>query len=72
MGSCYEDRQQLADKIDDEGGLESFLYYGIRAEDVPMSDTPLRMTIWKLLRAWEAYQLVANEFTSLLPDPYEQ
>lgn len=69
MSSRYEDRQELASKIDYEGGLNSFLEYGFDPHDCPEHDDNLYLTAVELMKAWRAYHKWALAFNKMLPDP---
>lgn len=64
--SRYASRQELANKIDYEGGLcEAAFGYGIDADDMPEGDTEL-FEAWKRL---DACRPVIDAVSKLLPDP---
>lgn len=65
---AYDNREELAGKIDWEGGLEDALDYGIKLDDLPEDDTELR-TAWEpMQKAWEEFQRLADPVRELLPD----
>lgn len=68
--SKYESRQELADKIDYEGGLESFLHYGFDStRDVPEGDDELEDLATTMMIRWREYQGAAGYFEAALPEP---
>lgn len=69
--SSYETRQELANKIDYEGGIEEMLHYGLRDSDLPKDDIELRGSFDDMIRAWEEFDMFARRFTALLPEPGE-
>lgn len=63
----YEDSQELADKIDWEGGLTAFVFgYGISLEDLP-GDMPgdIRDAFARILAVHEDIRLIRE----YLPEP---
>ena len=68
--SRYENRQELADKIDWEGGLYDMLFgYGLSRHDLPKDDA-------ELLAAFDDVQALIDDvsgkigrFEALLPEP---
>lgn len=58
----YENWQEVADKLDWEGGLESFLRYGFDLKDVPEYPANLYLTTSVLLRKWKDYSHWAEVF----------
>lgn len=72
MTARYFSRLELANKIDWEGGLESFLDYGFGLGDLPEEDEALRTVAARLLFAWDSYQAIAQEFEDLLPEPGDE
>lgn len=67
--SKYVDRQELANKIDWEGGLHSFLEYGFDVGECPEHDDNLFLTAVEMMKAWKAYEKWAMAFENMLPDP---
>lgn len=69
MSRRYESRQDLANKIDYEGGLEAFLEYGFDPSgDIPKGDDELEDLASTMMYRWREYQEAAGYFTALLPD----
>lgn len=64
----YENRQEIFEKMNWEGGLEMFLDYGFSAEDLPEGDAELSEVTNDMLLAWEDYQLYADRFMGLFSD----
>lgn len=72
MGA-YETRQDLANKIDHEGGLEGFLHYGFDpTDDVPEGDDELEDLANTMITRWKEYQEAAGYFEAVLPEPREE
>lgn len=67
--SQYASRADLAAKVEWEGGLEGFLDYGFKAEEVPEGDVYLFTIAEEMLAARQAYRAVAVKFEMALPDP---
>jgi len=64
--ATYENRQELADKADYEGGIEEMLFgYGLSPSDVSAEDIELREAIAAVLLAEPALERLRN----LLPEP---
>lgn len=64
--SRFENREELAGKIDWEGGLWSALEYGISAEDMPEGDSDLMEAWAELERHWKAASKAANVIYEML------
>lgn len=64
----YENRQDLCDKMNWEGGLESFLDYGLKLEDLPPDDPDLYEVTSIMLDAWKEYQSTTMDFYDLLKE----
>lgn len=70
--SRYEDRQELANKIDYEGGLFNMLIgYGLSEQDLPPGDEELLSVFKRLLPVAEMFEMLIDEFGALLPEPGE-
>ena len=67
--SSYESRQELANKIDHEGGLEDFLHYGFDTADVPEGDDELEDLANTMMTRWREYREAAGYFENALPEP---
>lgn len=64
--SSYENRQELADKIDYEGGIYEMLFgYGLGVEDMP--DGELRTLMTKIKSVTNVLEPLISEFEKLLP-----
>lgn len=70
--SRYESRQELASKIDHEGGLESFLHYGFDPCDGPDGDDELEVVATDMIVYWREFQEKAEYFKALLPEPADE
>lgn len=69
----YETRQELANKIDYEGGLDGFLHYGFDpTDDVPEGDAELENLATTMIARWNDYQEAAGYFEALLPEPRDE
>lgn len=68
--SPHLDRFELANTVYREGGsLLGILEYGLKAEDLPESDTELR-DLWRDLElAWHTFNQAADRVSDLLPEP---
>lgn len=64
--SKFENRQEVADKIDWEGGYAEALDYGIKTADMPEGDTELAEAWQKLVDAWGPFEAAANAVNELL------
>lgn len=64
--SRFENREELAGKIDWEGGLWSALEYGIRAADLPEGDLELLDAWIELQSHFDSAQRVANRIYEML------
>lgn len=61
----YETRQELANKIDNEGGPEEFLFgYGCDPEDMP--DEELEVLVREI---YEVAAPLLRRFSDLIPEP---
>lgn len=67
----YESREELASKIDYEGGLEEFLRYGFSVDDIPEDDDELYQVAAQMMWDWEDYKESAENFMRLLPDSWD-
>jgi len=65
----YESRQELANVIAFEGGLESFLRKGFHWHEIPEEDEGLRDFAVDLKAAWLEYRECAEVFMGALPKP---
>lgn len=65
----YENRQELADKIAWEGGIDEFLTgYGLNVEHLPANDPELKKAFLKLNKSLIAYEKDRDSFEALLPE----
>lgn len=65
----YENRQELANKIDYEGGLLGFIFgYGIKLDDLPEDDQELRDAVAEVLKAKPSIE----RLEALLPEPGDE
>ena len=63
----YESPEELAGKVDWEGGLtEAILGYGIKSEDLPVGTPPEIVDAWKRV---EAVGPDVDKIQSWLPEP---
>lgn len=62
----YESRQDLANKIDWEGGIPSALSYGIDALSMPEGDEELRAAWEQLDEVWVVFEDACEQVLSLL------
>lgn len=63
-------RQELANKIDYEGGLFNMLIgYGLDEADLPEDDEELRAVFRRLMPVAEMFGMLVDEFSALLPHP---
>jgi hypothetical protein len=66
--SKFENRQELADKIEWEGGLEDALDYGIKSSDLPESETKL-IAAWALMEAaFDELERAKRAVAELIPE----
>jgi hypothetical protein len=66
--SKFENRQELADKIEWEGGLEDALDYGIKSSDLPESETKL-IAAWALMEeAFDELERAKRVVAELIPE----
>jgi hypothetical protein len=64
--SRYENRQEIADKADWEGGLLDFIFgYGLEVADCPEGDDELREAVAEVLKLKPAI----DRLEKLLPEP---
>ena len=68
----YACRGELAAKIDNEGGLASALYYGIRSGDMPEGDNELRREWEHLEEAFDQFAEIADYVRAMLPDSWSR
>lgn len=67
--SRYASRQELADKISYEGGLEMFLEYGFDpTDDVPEGDSELEELATDMMVYWREFREKASYFEAALPE----
>lgn len=64
----YDTRQNLANKIEWEGGIYGALEYGITAGDINQGDTELVEAWTSLEEAYRAFEAAAGAVEALLPD----
>lgn len=64
----FDDRQELADKIGWEGGIEPALEYGLTAEHVPAGDDELFDAWTEMDVTWNPYLEKRNVVEALLPE----
>lgn len=65
--SRYESRQELADKIVHEGGLDAFLQYGFDPyDDLPEGDDSLMEIASTMLYKWREFSEWAGYFETAL------
>ncbi|SEG44587.1 hypothetical protein SAMN04489712_105259 [Thermomonospora echinospora] len=69
MGWPLDNRAELADKIDHEGGIWAALEYGIAADDMPAGDEELRERWIELAGAFGEARDAWNRVRELLPEP---
>ena len=63
------DKQALANAIDWEGGLDSALHYGIRADEIDPEETEL-IRLWEHLEVtWKVFSEAEDQVMELLPEP---
>jgi hypothetical protein len=68
--SSYVNRQELADKIDYEGGTYDMLFgYGLGADDLPQNDAELLSAFAAIDALRGAFQSAVDAFEALLPGP---
>lgn len=65
MADRFASREDVADKIEWEGGLASVLDYGITADDMP--DAELEAAWREMAQAYEAYERAAGIVDDMLP-----
>lgn len=71
--SRYENRQELANKIDWEGGIFDMLFgYGLRAEDLPEGDVELAQRFAHIETLKGAFERAVDNLTELLPEPGDE
>lgn len=64
----YQSYQELADKIDHEGGIYSMLFgYGLSIDEMP--DTELHYRMMRIGPLVKDLQIQVDHFMSLLPAP---
>jgi len=68
MSDRFESREELADKIDWEGGLMEALDYGITTDMMPEGDAELTEAWGKLAIAYHEATLLADVVEKLLAD----
>lgn len=67
----YDNRQQLANHADDEGGLHGLLRRGTRTNDLPEDDGELK-TAWQVMQdAYLVFDAARDRVAELLPEPCE-
>lgn len=69
---AFENRQEVAGKIDWEGGILSSLDYGLTDEDMPEGDTELREAWAELMAAFSYVRSARQRVEMLLPEPGEE
>jgi hypothetical protein len=64
---AIDGRQELAEKVEWEGGLDAALEYGLRSPgDMPVGDDELAEAWAKMQAAWEAYRKAVAPVAALL------
>lgn len=67
--SLYQNRQEIANKADWEGGLFDFIFgYGLHIDELPEDDIELREALAEVLAIEPALERLKN----LLPEPNEE
>lgn len=66
---AFENRQEVAGKIDWEGGILESLDYGLTEEDMPEGDTELREAWAELMAAFTYVRAARRRVSILLPEP---
>jgi len=64
----YENRKDVYDKIDREGGLEETLRYGLIAADMPEGDVELGIAWAHAETVFAAYERAAERVMNLLEE----
>lgn len=60
-------RQEVAKKIDWEGGLVGALEYGLTEDDMPEGDAELREIWGRWMKHYQAGTLICHDLTRVLP-----
>jgi hypothetical protein len=68
MSDRFEDREELANKIEWEGGIIDALDYGIKTENMPEGDTELAEAWGKLEAAYHELTPLTDAVEKLLED----
>ena len=68
MSDRFESRDDLAAKIEWEGGILEALDYGIKIADMPEGDTELIEAWTKLQRSFETTRALVDALNELLPE----
>ena len=69
--SRFQNRVEVANKVDWEGGFDHVLDWGLRVEDLPVDDKELREAWRELEITYLAFQQASDEVIDLLPEPYQ-
>lgn len=67
----YEDREEVSQKADYEGGALDFITgYGLSVDDLSEDDGELREALEAFLNAWSYAEVALDGFKDLLPEPW--
>ena len=63
-------KQEIANKIDWEGGLDETLRWGLKIDHMP--DQELRLAFSDAFNAFREFEAAGDRFMELLPEPGEE
>ena len=66
MSDRFKSREDLAEKINWEGGIAEAVDYGIKAEDMPEGDTELTELWAEMVDAYKKFDALADKVHGLL------
>lgn len=64
----YATRQEVADRVDHEGGLYEALVYGLKTKDMPSDDDDLIVAWRQMHNAFQVFEVARDKVDRLLEE----